>query len=651
MDPGFNKIDINIIEDKRIINNQSVKEKKTMKKPFFKSPKIKIIFGIIFLLFLAFCLPLLFLIQPVKDSYIQVKIANDKVKIAVDLIKKQDVVNGNERLKEAKTAINNIQKNLSNVAWFSKFPFFGTYYQDAVSGIKASILAIEAGQTILEAIIPHADILGLKGQGSFVLGSAEERIQKTVQTLDKITPKIGEVENKLKLIRREIDQINVDNYPEFIVGKKMKNQIQTVKSLIDQATVSVAQAKPLLETLPSLLGQPNERKYLILFQNDKELRSTGGFITAFAVFRLEQGRIYAESSEDIYKLDESKTRNFPAPTPILKYFPLVYNWNLRDTNISPDFKTSMRNFEAIYASVPSKIKYDGIIAIDTHVLLKIMEVLGPIELYGSQFTTDIVPECNCPSVIYELEKYADQPVGYARGSRKDLIGQLMYAIMKKSLSSSPKLYWGKLFQVGIQELNQKHILLYFKDEKSQMGVESLNFGGRIKEFNGDYLHINDTNFAGAKSNMYVQHEVKQEVNKDNDGKITKTITIKYKNPEPASNCNLEKGELCLNGLLRNWIRLYVPKGSQLLESKGSEVKITSYEDLGKTVFDGFITVRPQGQATIVFKYTLPFLVKNEVLPLYIQKQPGTVGHKYQIDSGKGVNEFELISDKEVDIKL
>ena len=100
-------------------------------------------------------------------------------------------------------------------------------------------------------------------------------------------------------------------------------------------------------------------------------------------------------------------------------------------------------------------------------------------------------------------------------------------------------------------------------------AENFNATGKIKDFDGDYFHLNDTNFAGAKSNLYVNQAVDQEINVAGDGTITKTVTITYTNPQPPSDCNLESGGLCLNGLLRDWVRIYVPKGSELKEVLGS----------------------------------------------------------------------------------
>ena len=585
---------------------------------------------------------------PVQGVMSSVNALKASVKESYDAAKNQNITLTQEKLKVTRNNLSNTEKKMKVLAWTGILPFFGNYYKDGQSMVKAGYYGLDIAEIMVESVAPYADLLGLKGQGSFVGGSAEERVQKAVETLDKVTPNLGKVAEKMALLRKEIDKVDTSRYPENFRGMPLRSQLVMAKNLVDQADLALTDARPLFEVLPSLLGQPTEKKYLLLFQNDKELRSTGGFLTAYAILRLEKGKIIVEGSDDIYKLDDQKTKKVAAPAPILKYLPLVPYWNLRDANISPDFYVSMKNFEEIYSSIPKRTEFTGIVAIDTQFLVKVMDILGPIPVYGTEFTTKIVPECNCPEVIWELEQYADKPVGYARGSRKDIIGALMKSIMHKALSSSPKLYWGPLFQSGITALNEKHVLVYLKDEKAQKSIQALNYGGRIREYAGDYLHVNDTNFAGAKSNMYVQEFVEQKIEVANDGTVTKTVKIDYKNPQPPSDCNLERGNLCLNGILRNWVRVYVPKGSKLIENRGSEVKMTTTEDLGKTVFEGFLTVRPLGSARIELKYQLPNKVEKNNYKLLVQKQPGTEGHQYTvIVNANKKEEFKLITDKEL----
>jgi len=198
---------------------------------------------------------------------------------------------------------------------------------------------------------------------------------------------------------------------------------------------------------------------------------------------------------------------------------------------------------------------------------------------------------------------------------------LMHSIMANAMGS-PKSSWPKLVNAGIDMIRQKHVLMYFFDSKLQTLAESFNAAGRITPAEGDYLHINGANFGGAKSNMFVKEQVEQDYEISDSGEITKTVTVSYNNPYPGSDCNLERGGLCLNGRLRQYVRFYVPKGSTLVEMIGSEVAATSTEDLGKTVFEGFFTLRPQSQSKLVVKYKLPGTYTTP-LPLTIQKQPGT----------------------------
>ncbi len=584
--------------------------------------------------------------QAVLSSLNGVKLAAKEV---ADAAKNQNVDLTGEKLTLTRSKLQDTQNKLNMLAWTQYVPVVSGYYSDARHMIKAGFYGLDAGDIAVTEIKPYSDLLGLKGKGSFVGGSAEERIQTAVGALGKISPKLKDIEGKLALIRTEIDFVNPNRYPEKIGSQKIKSNIVTVKTMVDQADQFFGDARPLLEVLPKLLGDPAEQKYMVLFQNDKELRSTGGFITAYAVLRIDKGKIFVESSDDIYKLDDQKTKKVSAPAAILKYLPLVTYWNLRDENISPDYYASMQNFLTLYDSIPNRTKVSGIVAIDTQFLVDVMNVLGPIPVYGTEFTTKIVPQCNCAQVIYELELYADQPVNYAKGSRKDIIGALMSSIMHKALSSSPKLYWGPLFQTALKDLQEKHILVYLTDLNAQKALEALNFAGRMRETQGDYFHLNDTNFAGAKSNMYVTEKVTQNINISDDGTVSKTVVVDYKNPQAPSDCNLERGGLCLNGLLRDWIRFYVPTGSQLTDSKGSEVKMTVSEDLGKTNIEGFLTVRPLGVSQLSVTYKLPFKAqKGKPYTLLIQKQPGTAQNEYVIlINSKQVDTFKLDTDKEL----
>lgn len=562
----------------------------------------------------------------------------------------QDLEGAKKHLVSAKRDFNIAQKTLLVFTPFKFVPILGWYVGDAQNGVTAIVSGVEAGQKFADAVTPYADILGLEGNGNFMGGTSQERLAKVIEALSKVTPQMDSIAQNLTKTKTSLDKIKSWRYPNFLPGRPGEKIALMQQSIGDIQSLMV-NAKPFLAALPNIMGQEKERKYLVLFQNNAELRPTGGFITAYAIFRVNKGVIASEGSSDIYKLDEQLLKKVPAPAPILKYLPKVSTLNLRDANLSPDYKASMQQFENLYNSTADKKDIDGIIALDTDFVVALMKVLGPIDAYGTTFNTNIVKECNCPQVIYELERYADEPVAYEKGSRKDIIGVLMQQMMAKAFNA-PKSQWPLLLGAGLTSLHQKQLLLYFHDPADQTAIEKINFGGRVYNYPGDYLYINETNFAGAKSNLFVEEKVSQIVNKDKNGNIHKILTIEYKYPRKGDNCSLERqGGLCLAGIYRDWVRIYVPKGSVLNSSRGTISKFATSEDLEKTVLDGFFELRPEGALKITLDYTLPIKAEKKY-QLLIQKQPGTKDSTYLINAfGKNVPAFPLNTDKLLTVKL
>ncbi len=270
----------------------------------------------------------------------------------------------------------------------------------------------------------------------------------------------------------------------------------------------LSESKRLWEAAPYLLGNDSPRTYLLLFQNDKELRPTGGFMTAYSIMKVSKGKLQPVSSSDIYSLDAKYRPVIKAPEPFVTFLKGPYVLSptmfLRDMNWSPDFKESMDLFSA-EAKKAGIDDVDGIIAVDTHVLVKILDVIGQIGVPGfGNFSTTVDPRCDCPQVIYELESIADvegpvvwsentgeivfAPKNYGK-NRKEVVGPLMNSILSNALGQ-PKEKLPDLFQAAWESVIEKHVLVYMFGEEYQNAVESFNMAGTLNEFEGDYLHIN-----------------------------------------------------------------------------------------------------------------------------------------------------------------
>lgn len=656
---GFEKIDIkaspsvaktDFVQAPAKFRGSDPQANTNFKSIFKKKPAV-----IVFLVIIVFLLVLIF---PAMAVYKSAKLTYVQAQGTLSAAKQQNIALASTNLEQTRKALTQTQKELNAIAILKWVPIAAWYFNDADHMVKAGFHGLDAARVLIDSIEPYADVLGLKGQGSFVGGTAEDRIQTAVATMSKVTPKIDDIEKNLLLAKEEVDKVNPNHYPPVFALAKVRNDLRSLQKTVDGAAVFISEAKPLIKVLPDLLGANKEKKYLVLFQNDKELRPTGGFITAYSIFRLSKGVIHVERSDNIYNLDNTVTGKPKAPAVITEYLK-VPTLNLRDSNLSPDFIDSMKTFNSLYENARAGVLVDGIIAVDTSVLVSTIKILDDsVFAAGQTFTTKVDPRCDCPQVIYALEANISTPLSLdlrisdlaaIQAGRKAIIGDLMYAIMDKALKSSPKIYWGPLFQDIATKITEKHILFALNDTGAQKGISAINADGRIKDFDGDYLHINEANLGGAKSNLFVSKSVSQEYKVQGD-EITKTVTINWKNPYAMSDCNLERGNLCLNAPFKAWVRVYVPKGSTLVDSSGSETKVRIYDELGKTVYEAFVLIRPKSSATLTLSYKLPIEFEKGTLPLLIQKQPGTYSENYEVlVNGSKKAEFSFLTDKKLKI--
>src|SRR3989344_2833829 len=563
-----------------------------------------------------------------------------EIQVAVE---QQDVVKAKQKLQELETSLQNTKGELESVRYFERVPIVKNYYKDSQHALNAAILGTEAGKKVADSIIPFGDILGLKGVKSNQ--KAEDKIKILVtQVFPSLLKEIDELENTFKQIKHEVDQINPDRYPEDLTigGVHVKSALAQTKAALHNVEPYIPELKNALEVLPSVLGYKREKTYFIWFQNDKELRPTGGFITAYGIAKVRDGKLMDMTSDDIYRLDRKATSFEDAPDSLRRFFGHTV-FPLRDANLSPDFKLSAETFERIYKKIPGQPKIDGIITIDTEIVRRLLEITGPITLkkYNETFSAENNPKYNIPDVVYKLELYAEVVLRHQGSDRKGLIGDLMDEMLNNLFNSKPEKF-PKIFDTFIKAANEKHILFYFHDQRSQEFAEKLNYAGRIKDFDGDYLHINNANFGGLKGNLYIKGRVDQDITIEKDGTVAKKIKVTLK--------NTGKADGWLNSVYRNWMRFYVPRGSKLVDKKVyRDFKLET--DLGYTVWESFSLTYPLGESMTEFTYELPFKVREgESYKLLIQKQPGIDLHIITRLNGKLLEEFDLLTDKEIEIR-
>ncbi len=382
--------------------------------------------------------------------------------------------------------------------------------------------------------------------------------------------------------------------------------------------------------LPHFLGFSEPRTVLLLFQNNTELRPSGGFIGSYATVRINKGKV------DILRVEGSENLDWQAPDDwiveapsILKEELKVEKWYFRDSNWSPDFVESAKKALEFYIAEGGVVgeEIDTVIAITPTVLEKMLELSGSVIVDGIEFDNNNVTE----KLEYEVE-FGFRDRGIPVGERKQIIGRFMSVLLKELSSnafSKGSQYFGEFKKLA----EEKHILAFSKKEALQNIFDEEDLSGRVKDFSGDYLMWVDANLAALKTDHAIEREVSYKILSLENDAVTASTKMTYNHT----------GEFdWRTSRYRTYARLYVPNGAKLLgvklngnEEKFIDSKVDTGTELGKTWFGYFTVVEPGQIGSVEFVYELPKLVFDSIdngeYKLFVQKQPGTIEPKLTLD--------------------
>jgi len=359
------------------------------------------------------------------------------------------------------------------------------------------------------------------------------------------------------------------------------------------------------------ISQGEEKTFLILFQNSDELRPGGGYIGSFGIVKIKGKKIIAVDTHDTNVFDSAKETGIKPPYPMGKMLN-VDDWEMRDSNWSADFPTNAKRAEEFYQAQGGKENFYGVFAISSKVLPVFLEATGPIEVPGYQ------GEFNSKNAVeklqYQVEKgyYEQTPWEEVdRGKRKYIMKDLAKMIAKKVQDLS-LLKKKELAEKIEAQLEQKNIMLYFKDADLENKILQLGWDGAVGESASDYLMILDANLGSLKTDALIKRSFEYQVDFRHQKPWAK-LKISYENQGRQEDWRTRDYDV--------FTRILVPKGSWLYDLKNAgEAHFDS--DAGKKTF-GFIHQVKLGQKkTVEINYDLPENIKENDYSLLIQKQSG-----------------------------
>lgn len=532
---------------------------------------------------------------------------------------------------------------------------------ELVSGVRSDVVALKRQ---VGWLAPAGPLFRWVPQVGPLLGEAPELLAMGDTATELSMVFLDDIALLLSLMRADVPPTEAlaIALPEFVAdapaAQPLLAQLQTTYADIDAEDFPQRLQKPLallgeglpllsdgmatLESLPWLLGMDAERTYLLLVLNEDEVRAGGGFISGVGELRVSRGKLSGMTFTDSYRADDF---SFPYPDPPewLRSYMGIDLLVFRDSNWSPDFPSAARQAVALYHPKHA-VEVDGVVAVDQRAAQQLVDALGPLTVAGA---AEPVTGASLLDYVYRTWAPEDGDLSGAWwAQRKAFMGKLAEAAMARL--SSGDVDFKALAKAGLAMIEQKHLLVYFYDEKLETFLRAQGWDAGLPDPVGDMVMIVESNVGYNKASPKIQRAYTYMVDLTGATPVAQ-VTLAYTHTSTVDiDCKYEARYDVEYVQMQDrcyWahLRVYAPAGAQLSASSRhpiaaaqlasgkpwpGEAQQSDAPEGSWTVFSQAFLMPTAAHAEVTFTYTLPVTVLQKtddggfVYRLTWPKQPG-----------------------------
>ena len=466
-----------------------------------------------------------------------------------------------------------------------------------------------------------------------------------VRALSTKTDEIRNIESKVNEALVLVNSITDRNALSFFADK-----IDILQRGLEAGDKTLKLVVPLLNVLPELSGVDNkEAVHLIIFQNTDKLRATGGAFGTYGILKMLNGDIGSFDTYDTYYFDKKTSAGVSVGLPefVRKYVP-NFNNGMQYTNWSPDWPSSARKIQQVYVigqsgMSESDLNYcgqvcevDSIIAINPKAIIDVMDFVleGGIKVNNKIYTSD--------NFIENVENELDAKYSVNGDQVKKIFMDALQENFKEQVTSA-SFYKAPLLVASLYDsLERRDIMIYPKSNSARAAAEENDWLGKIKsDVSGDYFMVVDTNIDGIRADKDIDKNISYVVD-ERDGELFAKLTVVY-----------DSFRADFANDYKNYVRFYLPVGSDVVSVNGSGNIYGVNNEYGKTVVETVLTFKAGERTSVSVEYKLPDLIVklfNEgEYTLYAQKQSGSIVRELNVlfTADRNIN-LMVMDDKEIE---
>lgn len=555
-------------------------------------------------LFIVTALSSLFIVKDVSKLRSQADDMKQHLSSTVKYMKSEDVQSAKGSIDVLDNDLALLEKNLSNPSWdfIESLPLVGKQ----VTSIRGVVNAVSNASTSI--INPMCDLLEehplstLKVDGGYDVTT----LNSYVDFMDSVNPTVVNINATIK---------DTD-----ISLSGMQDEIEEYLSSLNAFATSYQNYSPAIK---AVLGDGENREYLLIAQNEAENRSMGGTPGMMTILSIQDNVLHIGKFTTFNDYFTDTTQFSEAPTEQeVKLFTDRMSLKVYDANYSPDYTRAAKIWASAYESQNGKT-INGVISLNTTVIQRVLSTFNETMTLsdGTKLTSDNVMKSMSRDLIYQY-----MPNGESEGN--DILDGL-YAeigsdasdIIANNLSVQNLPKYKELFETFIKD---ESVWIWMSDEDEEEVMQKLNVSGELitdesKYTTGVYYAFNES----CKMGWFLDLDTTLSDKIDNeDGTYSYEVSVTIKNTFTQADYE-GSGSFILgskNGSLSGMLHLFAPSGGKITNIKsdnGATFTEDTYEDL-QVFYNTDLTVAPGSSMTVTYTVTLDKMVDEDLI---IRKTP------------------------------
>ncbi len=375
-------------------------------------------------------------------------------------------------------------------------------------------------------------------------------------------PEVIGANDAVQVAARQLDEIDMRSLVAPVAGP-----VSELRSRVREVAATTATAARAVQLIPPMLGADGPRNYLLLVQNNSELRATGGMPGAIILLKADAGEVEVVSQRSAGgSLATFSQPVLPLSASEKALFGDGLGLYMSGVTFTPDFPRSAELARAIWLSkVGGPI--DGVLSVDPGVLAAVLGATGPVTLSnGMVLSTDNAVQMLLNTVYLDIAKPAQQD---------DFFAETATSVFSSVVHGhwSPVAMISQLARVA----REGRLMVWSAHQNEQLLLSGTVLSGALVGVQGDSpvigVYLNDG--TEAKMGYYLRTDVLATPTQcHTKGSQAVTVTVTLTNTAPANADTLPPsvvgyGNIVPPGEVRTNVLLYAPAGGQVSDVRAS----------------------------------------------------------------------------------